>query len=434
MTASPDSPRDPPSHMTRSSKANPTVKAQADLLKEIEEMGGELRAALAPVLQKVAGQRPRPTQLTRALGLDKSLASRLVRAANARTDLDLMHLVPSPAGLRILAQSAGPLLGKPGLARLNAAVTRLQRLIESAPGGRATLDARISESSDVARDRRERIARQSSFKSMSFLIGYYSDFLSTSLFVVPGDNGRSVDGIEINRRIGIRRLRPNTPVPILSYSPWKESRGEGEPTRFDSIEGSSETPEPSELLMPKYSGRPLPKIEVVQDPGRTTVVLPADPGAGEIDRLTWAFRLRNGGPLDPGPGLHSLGGYLLHMPCRRLVRDLFIAEDVYPEAVPRLSFVLPDAMAHLRPPHEPGVSRFGDVHVSASFEELPRSTRAQSIPGVSDHTEVTREVLERAGHGATRFRGWRCEMTYPVPLVQQMVWVWLPHSASYEKW
>jgi hypothetical protein len=410
------------------------VKVQADLLGEIEEVGVELRSALVPVLQKIAGQRPRPTQLTRALGLDKSLASRLVRAANARTDLDLMHLVPSPAGLRILSDSAGPLLGKPALSRLNASISRLQRLIDSAPGGRATLDARISESSDVARDRRERIARQSSFKSMSFLIGYYSDFLSTSLFVVPSDNGRSVDGIEINRRIGIRRLRPNTPLPILSYTPWRNGTGEDEPTRFDSIEGSDETPQPSELLLSKYSGRPLPRFEVVQDPGRTTVVLPADPGAGEIDRLTWAFRLRNGGPIDPGPGLHSLGGYLLHMPCRRLVRDIFIAEDVYPEAVPRVSFVLPDLMAHLRPPHEPGISRFGDVHVSASFEELPRSARAHSIPGVADHGDVTREVLERAGHSGTRFRGWRCEMTYPAPLVQMMLWFWLPHSASYEKW
>jgi len=392
----------------------------------IERLGGVLREALLPVLEQAAGKRPRLTDLTRTLGIDKSLASLLVRAANAPNDLELMHLVPSPAGLRILADSATRRARPSALARLRTAAGELQELIDSTPGGRAALDALISESSDVARERRERIARQSSFKSMSYLIGYFSDVLSTTFFVVPSGNGRTVDGIEINRRFGLRRLRPGTPVPILAYAPWTEGGPTGEVTRLDSIEGGTDSPEPADLLIPEFSTRPLPPIEAVHEPSRTTFVLPGDAHAQEVERLAWAFRHRNGGPMQLGSGIHPLGDYLLHMPCRRLVRDLFIDESLYPGAVPRVTFVLPDANAHRRPPNEVGVRRYGDIHVSVSVEPLPRSDRAFTLSGFADHADVTRSVLERAGHAATRFRGWRCEMTYPVPLVQMSWWLSVP--------
>jgi hypothetical protein len=403
---------------------------ERDLLAEIEQLGGQLREVLIPILEKVAGPRPRPTALTRSLGLDKSLASLLVRAANAPNDLELMHLVPAPAGLRILADSAARGVGPAAIKRLQSAARSFQELIDSTPGGRAALDALISESSDVARARREQIARQSSFKSMSYLIGYFSDVLSTTFFVVPSGNGRSVDGIEISRRFGLRRLRPGTPVPILSYAPWPAGGAGGEATRLDSIEGAKGSPEPRDLLMPEFSTRPMPRIEAVRDPGRTTFVLPGDLGVQEVERLAWAFRYRNGGPLELGPGYHPLGDYLLHMPCRRLIRDLFIDESLYAGAVPRLMFVLPDSEAHRRPPNELGVRRYGDIHVTATLEPLPRSDRAYSLSGVADHAAITRSVLERAGHGSTRFRGWRCEMTYPVPLVQMSWWLSLPIAKS----
>jgi len=420
--------------MSRNSKSVRAVKVQGELLDGIDAMGAELREALVPVLQRVAGQQPRPTQLTRSLGLDKSLASRLVRATNARTDLELMHLVPSPAGLRILADSAASLVGKASLTRLRSAAQRLQALIDAAPGGRAAIDARISESSEVARDARERTTRQSAFKSMSYLIGYYSDLLVTSLFVVPSERGDGADGLEINRRFGLRRLRRSTPVPIMGFTPWPDSEQQIDHSRFDSIEGSEEPPTPAELLIRKYCSQPMPRIEVVRTPSATTMVLPADSPAQEIPRLTWAYRIRNNAPLDPGPGVYPIGGYMLLVPCRRTVRDLFIAEDLFAGATPQVTFVLPEPHAHLRPPSQPGPMRFGEVHVSGSLEPLPRSERAHSIPGVGDHGAVTREVLERAGHGSTRFRGWRCEMVYPVPLVQTMLWLWLPHATSYEKW
>jgi hypothetical protein len=102
-------------------KAKKRQHPERALVTRIERLGGVLREALLPVLEQAAGKRPRLTDLTRTLGIDKSLASLLVRAANAPNDLELMHLVPSPAGLRILADSATRRARPSALARLRTA-------------------------------------------------------------------------------------------------------------------------------------------------------------------------------------------------------------------------------------------------------------------------------------------------------------------------
>src|SRR6185295_11135044 len=89
---------------------------------QIEAIGGELRRTIVPVLEAVAGISPRPTRISRAIGLDKSLASRLVRAAQSSSDLDLMHLVPSPGGLRIFADLAGRYADPASISNLLAAI------------------------------------------------------------------------------------------------------------------------------------------------------------------------------------------------------------------------------------------------------------------------------------------------------------------------
>ena len=182
-----------------------TVETTCISLKQIEAIGAELRKTLTPVLEAVAGVSPRPTRISRAIGLDKSLASRLVRAADSTSDLDLMHLVPSPGGLRIFADLAKRYADPASVLNLLAATERFEELLDNVPGGRASIDAQLSESSDVALLKREHIAKQASFKAMSFLLGHFCDVVTTTLFLVPSRDPRRVDGIEIQRRIGLRR-------------------------------------------------------------------------------------------------------------------------------------------------------------------------------------------------------------------------------------
>jgi hypothetical protein len=243
------------------------------LIHQIEATGGDLRRAISPVLEAAAGPRPRPTRLARAIGLDKSLASRLVRAADSTSDLDLMHLVPSPGGLRIFADLARRYADPASIANLMAATERFEELLDNVPGGRASIDAQISESSDVALLKREHIAKQASFKAMSFLLGHFSDVVTTTLFLLPSRDGKRVDGIEIQRRIGLRRMRPSTPLVLMSIWGDPEDALDENAISFETLEGQRGSQNPAGFLLPAFSTQPLPRLDVVREGEMTALVL-----------------------------------------------------------------------------------------------------------------------------------------------------------------
>ncbi|MEL6908072.1 MAG: hypothetical protein AAFP22_21870, partial [Planctomycetota bacterium] len=78
---------------------DPTLEAR------LRRVGRELQEALRVALGSLAAgaARVRPVDLTDA-GVDKSLASRLVRLTQQPDPLRALHAAPSPKGLAILAQ------------------------------------------------------------------------------------------------------------------------------------------------------------------------------------------------------------------------------------------------------------------------------------------------------------------------------------------
>ena len=394
---------------------------------QIEAIGDELRKAIAPVLEAVSGTSPRPTRISRAIGLDKSLASRLVRAVQSSSDLDLMHLVPSPGGLRIFANLAARYADPASISNLLLVTERFEKLLDAVPGGRASIDAQISDSSNVALLRREHIAKQASFKSMSFLLGHFCDVVTTTLFLVPSPNGRRVDGIEIQRRIGLQRMRPSTPLVLMSI--WGEPGDDIDENAisFDTLDGQRGGVNPAAFLLSAYCTQPLPRLDVVPEGDMTALVLAGDPSLHTPSQLTSAMHIRNGWPLEPESRIQSLRGYVLHTPCQRTVRDVYIAESLYRDATPQVSFVLPGPHSSTRIPREDGTRHYSEVDLARSIEKRPAGPQTYEIPGVVNHSAVVRHVLERTGHGLTPFRGWRLAMTYPVSLVE-MIW-YLTHPS-----
>ena len=88
-------------------KVAPESPTQEGLQIQIALVGRDLRRALTPILSAFGGaDNPRPMRVARALGLDKSLASRLVQATRAESGAEFLHVAPSPTGLRILLSRA----------------------------------------------------------------------------------------------------------------------------------------------------------------------------------------------------------------------------------------------------------------------------------------------------------------------------------------
>jgi hypothetical protein len=401
----------------------------ATLLERIREVGGRIRHPLLRLLEELGGAPPRPARLIRATGLDKSLASRLVRAVRSESENEFLHLVPSPTGLRIFAGSARRLADRATVEALESAIDRFQQLLDATPGGRDAIEALISESSPGVRERREHVAKQATFKSMSFLLGHFCETLATSLFLVPSPNERTVDGIEVQQRIGLQRLRPSAPLALLSVLTPPEDEPPGGSTWIETLDGGLGTFAPRDFLIPEFSSQPLPELEVLVSGATTTFLLTGDARVTMPTRLTSAFRIRDGWSRQSSGSLQPVRGYVLHMPCRTVVRNVFVAEDLFPGGTPRIAFRLP----------APGGYQFegdddrrhpGTIDLSAPIEQLSSGARAFEVPGIPETRDTLLHVLERAGHAGTRFRGWRCTLAYPIPLIEMFWWLALPQATA----
>ncbi|WP_395701566.1 hypothetical protein [Aquabacterium sp.] len=384
----------------------------------IAALATELRGQLQPLLARLAGTPPRGVRLTRGIGLDKSLASRLVQACRAGSDAEFLHAVPSPTGLRILCEKAQGQAPAGSLKALGRTIERFEVLLDSLPGGRQGLDAQIGTEAPVAHERREQVARQAAFKATSFLFGHFCDTLVSSLFVSPAADGRCIDVLEIHRRIGLQRVVPGTPLPLLSVQLLNAEAGAGTGTpRIADIDGHSEARGATQFII---DGGERLALQLVHEGLLTTFVIGADT-ATLPPRLSTALRVYGAAPREPGAPYRTLRNYMLHTPCRTVVREVFVAGGLWPDAQAELGHYLPGPSGTPALQIDPALPSLRRVNLVARIEQLPAGESGWALAGLPDHAALLARALQRAGLPATGWRGWRSRMPYPVPLIETQV-------------
>jgi len=389
---------------------------------QVARVASDLRGALTPLLAALAGTPSRPIRLTRELGLDKSLASRLVQACRAEADPEFLHTVPSPTGLRILLERARRGADAKLLERAAHAVDAFDNLIASMPGGRQALDALMGEGSSTIRERREQMARQASFKAQSFLFGHYCETLATALFIVPSADAGRVDVLEVHRRLGLHRLSPSAALPLLSVLPRAPAPAADDdgPCMAD-LRGDPRASRPEDFIVADASSAPLPTVRVDRDGALTTFVLDPGDDVRLPARLTTAFRVLRADTVEQTAAYNVVRNYMLHTPCRTLVRDVFVARGLWPDATPQVGFYLPGPSGTPMVAIEPGKPHLRRVNLTARIEQLPDGEAGFDLAGVEDQRPAIAGTLGAAGLDPAAFRGWRCRMAYPVPLIEMQV-------------
>lgn len=395
----------------------PDAPGDSQTQKSITAVAAELRACLTPLVHALAGAPPRPIRLSQGPGLDKSLASRLVQATKTGNDLAFLHQVPSPTGLRILVERSRGLADASLLNDLQAAIQRFEALLDTLPGGRQTLDAHMGEASSAIRERREQMARQASFKAQSFLFGHFCDTLVTALFIVPSARAGFVDVIEVHRRIGLQRLAASTPLPLLSVHTASDPEGPG----MMPLRGEAGSQRAADYLVAAACSRPLPVLEVVREGATTTFVLAPGGTAPMPARVTTAWRVTSAETLVQTQAWNIVRNYMLHTPCQTLVRDLYIAHGLWPDAWPVIDFSLPGPSGTPPVVVEPGQPHLRRLNLTARIEQLPPGAAGFALDGVDDQRLAIEQALSLAGLDPGSLRGWRCRMSHPVPLIEMQL-------------
>lgn len=348
-----------------------------------------------------------------------------MRGIRSESPFEVLHYLPSPTGLRLFLDAAEQSGGDPRLgAEARRAVEEFQRLLDEIPGGRSALDALMSERVIEVRRRGEHNAKQAVSKAMGYLLGFHCETISSAIILQPSGNGDAVDGIDLGLRTNLRRLRPSAPIAVFSVNVALAKRG-GPGPWLEALGGGDVAKDPLSVFVPAFCDPSLPPVEAVPQEEHTVFAV-AD-AAASVDRpVTLASALVVRGAWKryrTGPALEEGRSYLLHYPCRLLVRDLYLRDDLYVGAEPEIRLEFPNPVGPPRPRTDGKPTPLNTLDLSAPVEQLGSGLARAAARGIPGHDRLVAHAFAQAGWDPARFRGYRTRIRYPVPLVAMSWWV-----------
>ena len=386
-------------------------------------LGEHLSQSFARVIAALPGAPLRPMELSRLLGVDAMLTSRLLKAVHAGDSLAVAHLMPGPEPLRRIIKSAERRGIDPSLvSRAADAADEFERLIDREAGDRAGLDAIISGFLPEAREKYELASKQAAFKGMSQIKGLSIESeISTAFFAPCASDSRRVDRAMLLGKFGVRRLRPGVRIEFGSGTP----RGSTAITPA----GDGIPPSLSTVLLKQYSSSPIPRFEV-QTCGDLCFhwMVGSQIGIRSAADLVMAeyapsvgkrFRTSDG-------RLWAAAITVQDAPAKRLTKDVFVHRDLYPDTSPEL--LVYDTIPR-------GPARFNDLDrendrlpVIESIASLGWGTSNARLAHVARYVEMLEHVCSLNRWDPNAFRAYRLDVAFPVYGAQYMMGFKLPHE------
>lgn len=377
----------------------------------IAQAGDALLRGLARVIERVPGSEGGPQRLADQLGVDKVLASRLLKALRSPDAMAVVHRAPGPEPLRRVLKASAK-LGVPNelLAEANAAVDRFEELIRSDIGDRSALEAILSAWVPEARREFELRRKQAAYRAMSQLKGVEADVYAEAAIFWPSADGQNVDIVWIKATHGLRRLRPGVPVHFTS-----QRRVEGLNSRLplnlagdpvDSVQGA---------VVGEFSSDPVPRLKT-QIAGETTHYLLDEPGFGSSLAASLVTCEVNRGEIPRyvprSRGRRAWASSDVNIPTRRHQFDALIHQDLYPGESPELRIY--DTTVRGQADVNDPTRDIDQFDLLESVEGLGSGLRRFGSSDVPRYRPLLEHVCNALGFDGERLRGFRVATEYPI--------------------
>lgn len=396
-------------HPTTAEQGIDPASNGANAVDELRSVGEALRASLVEVIAGVPGGPHKPTPLSKKLGLSRVTVSRILRAIEHESPFEVLEALPGPESLRVVMAGAK----KQGVSAAlvtkgTAEIDRFAALIRDRYGTRAALDAAIRPHTGTLRERVDHAGRAEVFKGMSRILGVEAKTWLTSMLFTPSTDDASFCHVTtVHGAIGLRRLRPDTPV-YFSFGPPPSDRGHDRALSVDemSFDDLCEN-QPARVVTEMVGGRLVHRL-LDERLGKDAV----------MDMLSVSVDARGSRRYaDEQSALRGVSLFV-DIPVRVMVCDVVIHRDIFPGATPELIVFNPGARGPANP-NDP--SRTVDrVDVSATVESVDSDERF-TIDEVPGYTEMMARVFDRLGKDASEYRVHRVRLSYPVTAFQHVV-------------
>ncbi|MDX9912767.1 MAG: hypothetical protein RBS39_13145 [Phycisphaerales bacterium] len=390
------------------SKAGDTRPMESIELR-IMETGDALLRGLTRVIEHVPGSDAGPQRLADSLGVDKVLASRLLKALRAPDAMSAMHRVPGPEPLRRVVRAAEK-LGAPEaeLAAARAAVDAFEGLIRTDGGDRSGLEAILSAWVPEARREFELRRKQAAFRAMSQLKGLQADVFAEAAIFWPSAEDDKVDVVWIKVVSGLRRLRPGVTIKFTSKR-GIETPGTRHPLTLagDPMERVQNT------VVEEFCSQPVPVL-TARVVGEQTHYILEGVGLGDAARLVTCEVNRAEIPryVPSERGRRAWASSDLAIPSQRLHFDMLVHRDLFQGEDPDLR-VYDTCIQGTADRNDPA----RDIDRLDLLETVLPLGEGLGRFGSSD-VPMYRSLLERVCHAlridGAALRGYRVASDYPV--------------------
>jgi len=377
---------------------------------EIVSIGSSLVSTLQAVVQTVRTTGSGPIALASALGLDKVLASRVLKALRAGDAIASMFFMPGPDPLRTMVRAASKRGVPPAVCDAAAeAVDRFEWLIQKQVGDRSLLDSILSAWIPEGRAEFELRRKQAAFKAMSQLKGAQADTILATCILAPSRDPELMDVIWVHGLTGLHRVRPGVTVKIASRRMSSEPKARRPmDLHLQEIDGTAAP------LVEEFCSQPVPPVGVHRVQDAMFYTLGGD-GFGAASAVDVYFAEVNLAEIKSNPAAVTAGWYFFAeaaVPAKALQFDMVVHHDLFGGADPslRLHDTVLEGVADVFDPRR-DLDRFEMVERIQSLGRGPAQIRSARAPAYS---QLMRMVCEQLGYDLSAFRSYRCAIDYPV--------------------
>lgn len=385
-------------------------QALESLETRIGRVGQRLNESLNDLLAVLRGGQARPSDLCRDLGIKKDLSTRLLKATRSSDPLSTLHLIPGPEALRILLKATRRRVPSPLHVAAERAVNDFDELMRELAGDRTGLEAILSRWLPNARSRFEMSNKQAAFKAIANLKGFAADVSVYAYFVVPGELDDRCELATVQGCVGLRRLRPQTPIHVTNFM----SGPGAQEVEFLTFDGQPVAAYPSRTLLGQFCSLEESDMEVRLMGGHVQYSLLGE-GVGlasatdvffgdRVTNILRRWRSSEGRKVAVGPAIE--------VPSRVLLFDVLIHREVWRDAVPDLR-IYDTTILGLANPNDS--SRDADqLSLREEIEMLGDSMSFCRSDEVPAYTEILRYACTACGWSPDSFRAYRCRVQYPL--------------------